>query len=558
VQGKVAVLKQGDDATFQTSRRWTEDVLWRRATGEAAAAEALRMHLPRPKNFLAQNISNPQAPQPSKPQILAMAKRKRSEASPALSETIPAASKLFKIQQKQILARLTAAQKPLVAALRLGAGFERQKHSRRKKTAVQKKDSKALTRLDDEYRALKALDLEKVAEQHVRRTIAKVKSLKDHDALPESVRELEKADNDQAKLNVLARLYKIAAVKKEVDALIDDLKDIVGGGEGAASAGKAGKAQSAEKKDKKRKVEESGEEEEEDVDMLDLSDEDGVAARLFNARIAAPLSGEESDGSLSDNARPPSIGDSDREDPDVDVDPEVASDSDASSFGGFSASNSDRPIGRVALPSEPSDSDSASSISLTTTTKPSSKTPAAPTGSTFLPGLSHAAYVSGDESASDLDEKPRKNRRGQRARQKIAEAKYGAKAKHVEKNERKKGWDAKRGAVDTDGKMNRKARREAEKATKAKGGRGPVMSGENAAPLGKNRLGGGAGDEGASKKSGSTSAGAAGARAEKKGPKKDDTGSLHPSWAAAKAAKESKKLKIDLGGAKTAKKITFD
>ncbi|KAJ4371773.1 hypothetical protein N0V86_008327 [Didymella sp. IMI 355093] len=483
-----------------------------------------------------------------------MAKRKRSEASPALSDTTPAATKLFKIQQKQVLARLTAAQKPLVAALRLGAGFERQKHSRRKKTAVQKKDSKALTRLDDEYRALKALDLEKVAEQHVRRTIAKVKSLKDHDALPESVRELEKSDNDQAKLNVLARLYKVAAVKKEVDALIDDLKDIVGGGEGAASAEKAGKPQGVEKKDKKRRVEESGEEDE-DVDMLDLSDEDGVAARLFNARIAAPSSGEESDGSLSDNARLPSIGDSDSEDPGVD--PEVASDSDASSFAGFSASNSDRPIRRVAPPSEPSDSDSASSISLTTTTKPS-KTPAAPTGSTFLPGLSHAAYVSGDESASDLDEKPRKNRRGQRARQKIAEAKYGAKAKHVEKNERKKGWDAKRGAVDTDGKMNRKARREAEKAMKAKGGRGPVMSGENAAPLGKNRLAGGAGNEGASKKSGGTGAGPAAARAEKKGPKKDDTGPLHPSWAAAKAAKESKKLKIDLGGAKTAKKITFD
>ncbi|KAJ8108997.1 hypothetical protein OPT61_g7782 [Boeremia exigua] len=72
---------------------------------------------------------------------------------------------------------------------------------------------------------------------------------------------------------------------------------------------------------------------------------------------------------------------------------------------------------------------------------------------------------------------------------------------------------------------------------KAKGGRGPMTSGENAAPLGKKRV------EGA---------------ADKKAPKKDDTGPLHPSWAAAKAAKESKKLKIDLGGAKSAKKITFD
>lgn len=466
-----------------------------------------------------------------------MAKRKRSEASPALSDTSTAATKLLARQKKQVLARFTAAQKPLVAALRLGAGFERQKHSRRKKTAVQKKDTKALTRLDDEYRVLKALDLEKVAEQHVRRTIGKVKSLKDHEALPESVRDIEKADADPARLNVLARLYKVAAVKKEVDALIDDLKEIVGSGEGAAKVEGAGKAQIGEKKEKKRKVEEA-----EDVDMLDISDEDGVAARLFSARIAAPSSGEESDGDLSDDERPPSIGDSDSEhDPDADL--EAASDSsEAESFAGFSASNSnsDVPMNRAIAP--PSDSDSDTSVSLPAEKKPKvSKETARPSTSTFLPGLSHAAYFSGDESASDLDEKPRKNRRGQRARQKIAEAKYGKAAKHIEKNERKQGWDAKRGAVSSDGAKpgNRKDRRLAEKGMKAKGGRGPVISGENAAPLGKKR-----GE----------------ARSEvAKGPKKDDTGPLHPSWAAAKAAKESKKLKIDLGGAKSAgKKITFD
>lgn len=151
--------------------------------------------------------------------------------------------------------------------------------------------------------------------------------------------------------------------------------------------------------------------------------------------------------------------------------------------------------------------------------------------------------MSGDESASSLDEKPRKNRRGQRARQKIAEAKYGKAAKHIEKNERKQGWDAKRGAVSSEGARpgNRRDRRAAERGMKARGGRGPVISGENAAPLGKRRGEGGVPADGA-----------------KKGPKKDDTGPLHPSWAAAKAAKESKKLKIDLGGAKAAKKITFD
>jgi hypothetical protein len=486
-------------------------------------------------------------PNPTQHATLPMAKRKRSSASPALSDTTLAADKLLKRQRKATLARLSAAQQALVAALRLGAGFERQKHSRRKKTAVQKRDTKALSRLDEEYRVLKALNLDKVAEQHVRRTIARVKSLKDHEALPESVKDIEKADPDAARLNVLARLYKVPAVKKEMDALIDDLKEIVGSGSGPgpAQTEAVGKAQAVDKGDKKRKVVARAEAEAEeddnlDMDMLDLSDEDGVAARLLNARIAAPSSGDESDGDLSEYERPPSIQDSDS-DADAGL---AASDSDGASFSGFSndLSSSDGPIKlkrSIAPPSDSEDADSASSVSLTTSSKPkASRDIAKASTSTFLPGLSHATYFSGDESASDLDEKPRKNRRGQRARQKIAEAKFGAKAKHIEKNERKQGWDAKRGAVGSDAKPgNRRDRRAAEKGMKANGGRGPVISGENAAPLGKKR------DD---------------ADVKKPGPKKDDTGALHPSWAAAKAAKESKKLKIDLGGAKSAKKITFD
>ncbi|KAA8613640.1 BUD22 multi-domain protein [Pyrenophora tritici-repentis] len=43
------------------------------------------------------------------------------------------------------------------------------------------------------------------------------------------------------------------------------------------------------------------------------------------------------------------------------------------------------------------------------------------------------------------------------------------------------------------------------------------------------------------------------------GVKRDDKGELHPSWQAAKMAKESKKLKIDLSGSKMAgKKVVFD
>ena len=463
-----------------------------------------------------------------------MAKRKRSEGSPVAPAAPNSTATKFtddrtlKRQKKQCEARIAAAQKPLMVALRAGAGLERQKHSRRKKTATSKKDTKGLARLEAEYAVLKGLNMEKVAEQHVRRTIAKVKSIKDHEALPASVKEIEKGSQDPATLNVLARLYKIPAVRKEVDATIDDLKAIVTG------TGAQDGAEKSETKAKKARVQDS----DGDDDMADASDDDDAFA-AFNARIAAPSSGEEdnSEDDISGDERPPSIGDSASEhDPDDDLN--VASDSAAESetdFAGFSsASGSSRARTRAHLapPSDLSGTDSGSDSDSDTIaiarapklkTKSRSQLPETrPTASAFIPALSHAAYISGSESeASDLDADiaPRKNRRGQRARQKIAEAKFGAGAKHVQKAARDKGWDPKRGAI---GDENARRR----------GGRGPVMSGENAMPLG-------------------------GHRKEKKKGERDDKGELHPSWQAAKAVKESKKLVIDLKGG-AAKKVVFD
>jgi hypothetical protein len=415
-----------------------------------------------------------------------MAKRKRSEGSPPVTTPV----NHVKRQRKQCEARIAAAQKPLITALRAGAGLERQKHSRRKKTATSKKDTKGLARLEAEYAVLKSLNMEKVAEQHVRRTIAKVKSIKEHEAIPESAREIEKGSQDPATLNVLARLYKIPAVRKEVDATIDDLKAIVTG------------TAKAESEPKKARMDDDSDGDE------DMDDDDFSAFSSFNARIAAPSSGEDdSEADISGDERPPSIGSSaGSHDPDDDLNfggdsEDSDDDSSPSDFAGFS-SDSDTAIPR------------AKPKRKTLETKPT-------TASAFIPALSHAAYISGSESdASDLDAEiaPRKNRRGQRARQKIAEAKFGAGAKHVQKAARDKGWDPKRGAIGDEG-----ARR---------GGRGPVMSGENAMPLGGRKI-------------------------EKKKGERDDKGELHPSWQAAKAVKESKKLVIDLKGA-GAKKVVFD
>lgn len=458
-----------------------------------------------------------------------MPKRKRSDDAPIKSKPLNTPAR----QKKLCTERITTAQKPLLAALRLGAGFERQKHSRRKKTAQTKKNTKAIERLDAEYVVLKGLEMEKLADQHLRKTLGKVKSLKDAEALQEYVAGTEKSNVDSSTLNVTARLFKVPAVKKVVDEVIEDLKGILG-------VGGVEKAQVEKTVDvKKAKGEKTLKNE--DAEMLDVSDEEGDPYNIFSARIAAPSSGEEdSEGSVLDGERPPSIGDSDSEhDPEDDLEAEE-SESEAVSledFGGDVIKNYKSKLNlAVAAPSDLSEDSSSES---------DSDEPAAPakrmkvkvsktldtTSSAFLPALSHAAYFSGSESeASDLDVEvaPRKNRRGQRARQKIAEAKFGAGAKHMEKARNNKGWDPKRGAVDEERRLRGEGRNPVPK------GRGPQQSGTNAEPLGARK--------GASVK-----------------PERDDKGVLHPSWQAAKAVKESKKLKIDIGGSKAAgKKVVFD
>lgn len=142
---------------------------------------------------------------------------------------------------------------------------------------------------------------------------------------------------------------------------------------------------------------------------------------------------------------------------------------------------------------------------------------AKPNKSSFIPSLTMGGYISG--SGSDLDDDvdiaPKKNRRGQRARQKIWEQKYKAKANHLKNQERSAGWDPKRGAV---------------------GGSQPRFAkGANSMPLQNSRRN-------------------VGESVAKKPPKKDDSGPLHPSWEAAKRAKERNSAPVPFQG----KKISFD
>ena len=155
----------------------------------------------------------------------------------------------------------------------------------------------------------------------------------------------------------------------------------------------------------------------------------------------------------------------------------------------------------------------------------STATPARAGNSTFLPSLM-GGYISGSESASDIDAPPPKKRRGQRARQAIHEKKFGAKARHLQNGGgRDAGWDMRRGAVDGDGPA----------------GRTPWKNGVSSPFGGKNGRDTPAGQDGMD-----------GTRVEVKRAK-DNEGALHPSWEARKKAKDSQK-DVAFSG----QKITFD
>lgn len=167
--------------------------------------------------------------------------------------------------------------------------------------------------------------------------------------------------------------------------------------------------------------------------------------------------------------------------------------------------------------------------------KARAKLPPMKTGSsTFLPSLM-GGYISNSESeASDIDVAPpvKKNRRGQRARQAIWEKKYKENAKHVgqQKQGRDDGWDMKRGAVgDDDAGPWKKGVGNPLRRT-GKPPRNPESSGSNAIELVRTRR-----------------------DAPPPKPKVDDSGPLHPSWEAAKKAKETAQ-KIEFKG----KKVVFD
>ena len=392
-----------------------------------------------------------------------MSKRKRLDAVDADESKIQ--DQALRIKVSRLKAKLDHGRKSLISALKLARGFERQKLGRRQKTASNEPHS--LLRLREEVIVLKQLDMAQDAQNYLLKQLSRTKRIKESPAfiaLYGSDPPVE-ATSTGAEANVLGRLFNAAPVKKVVPEIMQSVFSILG---------------------------------------LPINPKDGSGAVK-----------------KSTSEQPPS---------------EDANGFQDESFEGFSPNESDSDD-KVSI-SEDSDQDAAS-ISVSeealsdsyprSTENPRSVKPL--TKTSFLPSLSMGGYYSGSESdegetfddAGAATLQVRKNRRGQRARQQIAEKKFGQRAKHLqgrrETSERDSGWDAKRGAIAQRSERRGYAARDRTDVSRSK------------SQFDRKKLP---------------------ERPETK--KRDDQGSLHPSWEAAKKRKMQGQGQAQFSG----KKITFD
>ncbi|KAG4438871.1 hypothetical protein IFR05_005660 [Cadophora sp. M221] len=448
--------------------------------------------------------------------------------------------------------KLTQSKKLLHRAFKTAKGFQRQKLGNRLKIATTEKKSDDIVRINREIEALKAINLDQATDAHLHKTLLKVKRLAESDVLPEEVRRVvPKPDMSEemiaASNNVMSGMTNTKPVKDAMPQIITGMYLAMGIPPPAVpSKSKGGKKDEVRGILKQSKI---GLPRREDTDEEDLGPEIKEEPKAMTGppeEIA--WDGFESPGDDEDSG-----------DEDMDSEAELArydallgGSSDEDSFDEEEYAIERKPLqsGRklsLSLSPSPS-SESTTQIIKSQSPKPKQRREkvskprvpiTAPKGSTFLPSL-NAGYWSGSESsASDFDDAPppvKKNRPGQMARRAIAEKKHGSGANHIKKGlppvaemgkKKGDGWDAKRGA--TDGERGRGG------GFGARGRGGSDRSGRQrdfSQVTGENAI-------------------AVEPRIREK--TRDDVGVLHPSWQAAKKAKEEKKTATFQG-----KKVTFD
>lgn len=438
-----------------------------------------------------------------------MSKRKRQDdAEPDPQKT---EARALRITVLKLKTQISHSNTSLLSALKLARGFERQKLGRRQKNAND--DPPTLLRLREEVIVLKHLDLEQTAEKYLFKQLVKAKRIKEHpafinaygsDPAPEPVK-------SGAEANVIGRLFNSAPVKRVVPDIVKSIYGLLripqpasGDSRRAASVMKEVSDAKADSRDVDGQGGFSHDNSEPPNQPSDLGlGDDQFLENYAKGRLAS--SEAESDGEASD----------------------------AQSLVRFDAqrrgNKSDRSLTKEDISMSPSPNEE---IGLDGQPPVNAKLVQRVNKTAFLPSLSMGGYYSGSESEEDdgyqyhgpAQPQVRKNRRGQRARQQIAEWKYGKNAKHLEKQKdtvgREAGWDPKRGAV-AQGNPSRERFR--------KGKPGQKLSSEH--PVGNS-----------------------GRPSKSKSDSRDDQGSLHPSWEAAKR----KKMQDQTQAAFQGKRITFD
>jgi hypothetical protein len=513
------------------------------------------------------------------------------------------------MRKKDVSEKLTQSRKLLHRALKTAKGFERQKLGKRLKNATEAGSHDEVERIKKEIEALKGLDLDKMTEAQLHKSLLKIKAFAESELLPEEVRtglpKPEGTEEEKKALhNVTSGMWNMKPVKEVMDKVMSGMYIALGIPapakkqkgkaqkelKGIMKTGAVGVPRRAEEKESEASPNDS------DVESKPLSlvsesapssatshppKPDLAHGNLFGASgLKAPKSqkggndadlGEKAESGSAEPSWEGFDSEDESEDSDAEGGPQItdseedgsldeetlsrydallggSSDEESFDESKYDLKRSSKPSARLSLslspePSEPSSPSEVGSqppspppqkAPKALKTKTAKPPPAKAGGSTFLPTLMGGYWSGSESSASDLEDSVaapvRKNRPGQMARRAIWEKKFGERANHIKKGQgtvadkrgkgKDDGWDAKRGAKDGGDRSGRGRG----------GGRGRgrdfrQVTGENALPVEPRKM----------------------------VKKRDDTGPLHPSWQAAKAAKEAKQTATFQG-----KKVTFD
>lgn len=417
-----------------------------------------------------------------------MPKRKREDGEANIDRIKDQA---VRIKASRLKARFDQGVLQLTQALKLARGFDRRKMTRRIQQAGS--DTSKVDRLKAEIEVLNGLQESKVAKKYLLKQCARTKRIAEADAFvalfggSEKVEELLRKDGSVGVVegNVMGRLMKSAPVSEALPGIMKGIREVLGVDREKVVNGNATHGTHPVRS------EHEATEDDEDADFNGFSDDPNEGA----------------DGLRPEGGSSQQIPNEESEDANESQDDELleaynhrlaASSDSESDRDETDGQNHDRLDDMQITSDEDQDNVSLNSLSdaepdsTPHDVSGSSKAPPRPTSTSFLPSLMHGGYYSGSEGDDSNDDgavrhydpdksfaaaqaQPRKNRRGQRERQSIAEKKYGSRANHLLKAKgaenvhaarqglvsgggrdanasRDQGWDARRGAVESGGR----------------------------------------------------------------------------------------------------------